>query len=66
MLGGPTLAVFLQAFFNPWSEAIGAIVGYVAGMGVSVWCYIGSTYYPAEFAGSRDFSARFLQIDFEN
>ena len=46
MLGGPTFGLFLLAFFNPWSESIGAIVGYIVGIATGVWCYIGSKTYP--------------------
>ena len=43
MLGGPLFAIFLMGFFNPWSEATGVFVGYVAGNVVSITCYIVST-----------------------
>ena len=46
MLGGPTTGMFLLAFFNPWSESIGVAIGYIVGIGMGVWCYIGSTVYP--------------------
>ena len=46
MLGGPVFAIFLMAFFNPWSEAIGVFVGYAVGNAIAIWCYIGSTQYP--------------------
>lgn len=46
MLGGPTFAIFLLAYFNPWSEPIGVVVGYITGIAIAVWCYIGSTVYP--------------------
>lgn len=46
MLGGPTFAMFILAYFNPWSESIGVITGYIAGISMGVWCYIGSTNYP--------------------
>ncbi len=46
MLGGPTFAIFLLAYFNPWSEWIGLLSGYFFGLALSVWCYIGSTQYP--------------------
>ena len=31
MLGGPPFALFLLAYFNPWSESIGLVSGYISG-----------------------------------
>jgi len=46
ILGGPVFAIFLLAFFNPWSETIGVFVGFILGNVIAWWCYIGSTIYP--------------------
>ena len=46
MLGGPVFAIFVMAFFNPWSESIGVYVGYAVGNAMAIWCFIGSTNYP--------------------
>ena len=42
ILAGPVMAIFLLAFFNPWSETIGIFVGFILGNAAAVWCYIGS------------------------
>jgi len=46
MLGGPTLGMFLIAIFNPFIEKIGVIIGYLSGIAIAAWCYVGSTSYP--------------------
>lgn len=45
IFSGATLGIFLLGFFNPWSESIGTIVGYMIGLAASSWCYIGSSFY---------------------
>jgi len=47
IIAGPTFAIFLLAFFNPWSEAIGVFVGFGVGNAAALWFYIGSTQYPS-------------------
>ena len=46
MLGGPTTALFVLSFFNPWVGPATAVVSYLAGMGMAVWVFVGSKIYP--------------------
>ncbi|CAG5102523.1 Oidioi.mRNA.OKI2018_I69.chr1.g340.t1.cds [Oikopleura dioica] len=48
MMGGTSFAVFILGFFNPWAEEIGTIVGFLSGLGIAVWTYIGSTIYKTD------------------
>jgi len=46
MLGGPTTALFVLSFFNPWVGPATAVVSYLAGIGMAVWVFVGSKIYP--------------------
>ena len=46
IIGGSNFALFCLALLNPWANRWGAHFGFLAGLGSSVWIYVGSKTYP--------------------
>jgi len=68
MLGGPTTALFVLSFFNPWVGPATAVVSYLAGIGMAVWVFVGSKIYPPrpEFSKQMHLDVSFRLIFNEN
>lgn len=47
IIGANNFAIFVLAILNPWANYLGAHIGFLSGLGVSTWIYIGSKEYPA-------------------
>ena len=47
IIGANNFAIFVLAILNPWANYLGAHIGFLSGLGVSTWIYIGSKAYPA-------------------
>uniref|UniRef100_H2YIT5 Sodium-coupled monocarboxylate transporter 1 n=1 Tax=Ciona savignyi TaxID=51511 RepID=H2YIT5_CIOSA len=52
LVGGPLVGLFTLGLLFPFANSIGAFVGLLSGLAVSIWVYVGSKTYPpaAEFA----------------
>ena len=46
IIGANNFALFVLAILNPWANYIGAHVGFLCGLGLSTWIYVGSKSYP--------------------
>ena len=46
IIGANNFAIFVLAILNPWANYLGAHIGFLSGLGVSTWIYVGSKAYP--------------------
>ena len=47
MVGGPTIGFYTIGIFMPFISEIPALSGLVAGLGVSIWVFVGQNQFPA-------------------